>query len=123
MISSHILTELSDFCNTIGIIEKGALRTFGEIETIKNELKLNRVIEVEVREDAEKAHDALQEREEVMAIRLDGNKLEVEVELDLEDTSFVLETLMAAGCRVVSVQERDLDLEDIFMEITKGEVH
>jgi len=123
LISSHILTELSDFCNTIGIIEKGALRTFGEIETIKNELKLNRVIEVEVREDAEKAHDALQEREEVMAIRLDGNKLEVEVELDLEDTSFVLETLMAAGCRVVSVQERDLDLEDIFMEITKGEVH
>jgi ABC-2 type transport system ATP-binding protein len=122
LISSHILTELSDFCNTVGIIEQGQLRAAGEIEAIKDELTLRRIIEVEVKEEPEKAHDALMERPEVEAVNLDGNILAVEVPLDCEDSSFVFETLIAKGCKVVAVKEREIDLEDIFMHITNGEV-
>ncbi|MCX7016003.1 MAG: ABC transporter ATP-binding protein [Candidatus Sumerlaeota bacterium] len=122
LISSHILTELSDFCNTIGIIEQGRLRTSGEIETIKKELSLKRLVEVEVKSDPDRAHDALQERPEVHSIAMDGNRLLVEVALDCEDTSFIFETLVAKGCKVVGVQEKEMNLEDIFMTITEGKV-
>lgn len=123
LISSHILTELSDFCNTIGIIEKGGLVTFGEIEEIKSKLQLRRIIEVEVLGEPEKAHDALQERKEVSSVTFEDNLLLVDIPFELEDTSFIFETLSAQDCKVVGIKEREVNLEDIFMQITKGEVH
>ncbi len=122
LISSHILTELSDFCNTIGIIEQGELKAAGEIEEIKNHMMLKRIIEVEVKSDPEKAHDALIDHANVKSVRLDGNWLEVEIPLECEDYSFIFETLVAKGCKVVGVKELEMNLEDIFMQITKGQV-
>ncbi|OPZ23010.1 MAG: putative ABC transporter ATP-binding protein YbhF [candidate division BRC1 bacterium ADurb.BinA364] len=122
LISSHILTELSDFCNSIGIIERGRLRASGQIEDIKAQLALRRVIVVEVRAEPEKAHDALLERPEVKQVEVDGNRLSIEIDAETEDTSFIFETLVSKGCKVISVKERESNLEDIFMKITDGAV-
>src|SRR5438034_8123360 len=51
LISSHILTELADFCNTIGIIEQGKLLVSGPVEAITKELHGGRVVEVQVKGD------------------------------------------------------------------------
>lgn len=122
LISSHILTELADFCNTIGIIEQGELKASGEIEDIKSQMMLRRIIEVEIKAEPEKAHDALIAHELVKGVTMDGNRLEVEIDLECEDYSFIFETLVAKGCKVVGVKEVEMNLEDIFMQITKGQV-
>ena len=39
IVSSHILPELADFCNTVGIIEKGELLAFGPVHQIVSEMQ------------------------------------------------------------------------------------
>jgi ABC-2 type transport system ATP-binding protein len=122
LISSHILTELSDFCNTIGIIEQGVLLCSGEVKEIIDRLQGARVVEVKVRDDAAHAEEVLVQHPSVTRVHRDGNQLTIEVPLDVEDTSFVTELLVQNGVKVVGVQESAADLEDVFMKITKGAV-
>src|SRR5438874_9420870 len=51
LVSSHILTELEDFCTSIGIIEAGRILAYGLIEDIHQRLSTGIVVEVEVRGD------------------------------------------------------------------------
>jgi ABC-2 type transport system ATP-binding protein len=124
LISSHILTELADFCNTIGIIEQGSLLASGDVKEIMKELSAGAaIVEVKVKGDHERAVAALTERPEVIRVEMNGELLEVHLhEEAMADTSFLLETLVGAGIKVASVKEREVDLEDIFMKITKGAV-
>src|ERR1700677_108780 len=48
MLSSHILPELADICNKIGIIERGKLIFNGDVETAKKAVQRNRVYLVAV---------------------------------------------------------------------------
>src|SRR6266487_6898127 len=53
IISSHILPELADFCNKIGIIEKGEMIIAGDVQEILRRLSGARVYELKVAEDLE----------------------------------------------------------------------
>src|SRR5882757_3399574 len=48
LISSHILSELADFCTSIGIIERGKLLAAGSIQEITRQLRSHRVLKVRV---------------------------------------------------------------------------
>jgi ABC-2 type transport system ATP-binding protein len=124
LISSHILTELSDFCNTIGILEKGELLAAGEVSAIMDQIKGARIVEITLRQadDASRAHDLLIEHAEVTGVEIDGADLQVEVPITCEDVSFINEALTSSGIRITSFRESEIDLEDIFMRITKGAV-
>ncbi|MBN1477351.1 ABC transporter ATP-binding protein [Candidatus Sumerlaeota bacterium] len=124
LISSHILTELSDFCNTIGILEKGELLAAGEVSAIMDQIKGARIVEITLRQadDAPRAHDLLIAHPEVTAVEIDGADLQVEVPITCDDVSFINEALTTSGIRITSFRESEIDLEDIFMKITKGAV-
>lgn len=122
LISSHILTELSDFCNTIGIIEQGKLLVSGPVEEIMKQLHGARVIEIKVKSDPENAAALLEGHELVERVELEGETIRIYVDFDLDDTSPVMEYLVKSGVRVSSFAELEVDLEDIFMRITKGAV-
>ena len=46
LISSHILSELADFCTSIGIIERGKLLAAGSIQDIQQQIRSHRVLKV-----------------------------------------------------------------------------
>ncbi|MGQ9728508.1 MAG: ABC transporter ATP-binding protein [Candidatus Fervidibacter sp.] len=46
IVSSHILPELSDFCNKIGIIEKGELLLWGDVDKIMRQLQLTKLLSI-----------------------------------------------------------------------------
>ena len=48
LVSSHILSELADFCTSIGIIERGKLLAAGSIREIQRQLRSHRVLKVRV---------------------------------------------------------------------------
>ncbi len=48
LISSHILSELADFCTSIGIIERGKMLAAGSIQEIQQQIRSHRVIKVRV---------------------------------------------------------------------------
>src|SRR6266851_2215071 len=59
IISSHILPELADFCNKIGIIEQGELVVSGEVQAIMQQLSGAHVYELKVAEDLDGAAELL----------------------------------------------------------------
>src|SRR5919201_3353660 len=48
LVSSHILPELADFCNKIGIIERGRLLAAGPVTDVIRSIRQNRVVEIVV---------------------------------------------------------------------------
>src|SRR4051794_8128399 len=52
LISSHILSELSDFCTSIGIIERGKLLAAGSIRDIQQQIRSHRVLKVRVLDES-----------------------------------------------------------------------
>jgi len=61
-ISSHILSELSDFCNKVGIIELGEMIVSGDIDAILKQVSSGQLILIEFAEgtDLKAASEALQ---------------------------------------------------------------
>jgi ABC-2 type transport system ATP-binding protein len=122
LISSHILTELSDFCNTIGIIEQGKLLVSGPVKEIMKKLHGARVLEVKVKSDVDEASDIISAHDKVQRIEVEDNLIRVFVDFELEDHSAIMEALVVKGVKVSTFREIEVDLEDIFMRVTKGAV-
>lgn len=55
IVSSHILPELADFCNTVGIIERGNLVACGSVSEITRQLQKSRIVTIRL---LERAHEA-----------------------------------------------------------------
>jgi ABC-2 type transport system ATP-binding protein len=123
IISSHILPELADFCNKIGIIEQGELIVSGDVSAIMRQITGGQLLDVRVLpEDQEQAIALLQVMPGIRSVRPTDRELKVEYTGDPDKTFEVLAALVAQGVRVRSFTEEHTDLEDIFMKVTRGVV-
>src|SRR2546429_855565 len=78
MISSHILSELGEFCNKLGIIERGKLIIHGTIEELMTRARAHTVISVQVVGDSAQTHaaDALENDHRIERVeRVNGELL------------------------------------------------
>jgi ABC-2 type transport system ATP-binding protein len=123
IISSHILPELSDFCNKIGIIEQGEMIVSGDVSEIMRQVTGGHMLDVRVvLEDLDQAVALLAARHDVRATRVVDGDLKVEYTGEIDRTHEVLAALVGAGIRVRAFTEEQTDLEDIFMKVTRGVV-
>ena len=121
LVSSHILTELADFCNTVGIIEAGAMVLHGRIDDIMKEIKGARVLEIKVVDKVELAKEILLSHEQVSDVSMpEPNFLKVQFQGESDDIPDLMDVLKEGGIRVKSFAEEETDLEDLFMRVTKG---
>jgi ABC-2 type transport system ATP-binding protein len=121
LISSHILTELADFCNTVGIIEQGNLLYAGNIQTITEQLRGARVFEIKVKEGFEQqAEDLFLNDKNVQEVEREGAILRLHLPLDFQQDDYITDKLFENGIKFTSVKEEEVDLEDVFMKVTKG---
>ncbi|HLG14557.1 MAG TPA: ABC transporter ATP-binding protein [Blastocatellia bacterium] len=122
LVSSHILTELADFCTSIGIIEAGQLLAAGRIDEITAKLAGNVMLEITVKSDVEVALNALAERPEVKRTTCDGRIIKAELTGHGDDVDELLVYLIGRGVRVLGFTRTEANLEDIFLKITRGVV-
>lgn len=122
LVSSHILTELADFCTSIGIIEAGRLLAAGRIDEITARLSGNVVLDITVKGDPLIALDVLAERTDITRTVCDGRVIRVEYSGQADDVDDLLEYLVRRGVRVLGFTRAEADLEDIFLKLTKGVV-
>jgi len=123
LVSSHILPELADICNKIGIIERGQLLFDGDVETAIKQVRQNTVIHVGVEINRLKEVSGfLKAMEGVFSIEERDNTdyLRVTLAHDFKDGSFIAEALVRAGYKLKTLHEEEVNLEDVFMGITKG---
>ncbi len=124
LVSSHILTELSTICNTIGIIEKGRLIAAGEVGKILKSLRAHREFTVSLleRSDADRAVSWLERQPGVQKAEALESSIRIAVDATEEEIASIIDGLVGEKIRLVNFQEDLVDLETAFMTLTKGEL-
>lgn len=120
IISSHILPELAEMCDIIGIIEEGNLVAFGKVEEIYAKMQEKRALRIRLLDRVEEAMTRLQELPTISGVNREGNWLVAGFNGTDEDQVELLRKMTADGFPVAAFNETEGDLEEIFMEITKG---
>jgi ABC-2 type transport system ATP-binding protein len=123
LVSSHILPELADICNKIGIIERGKLLFDGDVQSAIRQVRQHTVLNVAVGDGRnEHARNRLQGHADILTIELRDNNETLHVTLNdgIHDGSFIADILVKDGFRLKMLKEEEIDLEDVFMGITKG---
>jgi ABC-2 type transport system ATP-binding protein len=133
LISSHILHELAELCNVVGIIERGKLLFNGSVRDVLKRARVGHVVHVGV---AERIQDAAAVLEKVPGVKKvsvvagDGTAADGQVDGQLihihyEDSrghsvTDVPNILINAGFRLTRFTEEAVNLETAFMRLTKG---
>src|SRR3954463_3950672 len=122
LISSHILPELADLCNTVGIIERGELLYSGPVADIVRRAKTGTVLQVAVAINQEAAAALLSQDEKILNVAANNGFLQVSLKDGITDFSFVPQRLIQNGFRLTLLREEEVNLETAFMRLTKGMV-
>jgi len=123
LISSHILPELADLCNKVGIIEQGELLYSGPVTDIVRRARSGTVIQVGVPLDQQEPAAALLSQDpNIENVAANNGHLVVALRQGIDDYSFVPQRLIAAGFKLTLLKEEEVNLETAFMRLTKGMV-
>ncbi len=122
LISSHILTELSEICHGAVILEHGRMVGAGSIRDLLQEQTQHLIVCLRALSEMALLHRDVVALPGVVAARPVGEGLEIDLDGDENLAAEVLAALVAAGHRVVEFRSRQGDLEDVFMNVTRGEV-
>jgi ABC-2 type transport system ATP-binding protein len=120
LISSHILTELADCCTSIGIIERGKLLMHGPIDEVYRRIRGNQVIEARLGTNLEIGLSIIRSNPDVRDVQVDGSKIVIEFSSAEHNPSELLKKLINNEVEVINFGQKDPNLEDVFMMVTKG---
>ncbi len=137
MISSHILSELEEICDQIGIIEHGQLVFSGTLEEIRPRLGLQSKIRVRVLGEGLRAMELLSVLPQIQSVEVltsqspasalagegPGSMLLVTLKEGQTADGLIARTLVNGGVDLVCLQPEQLKLDDAFLQLTKGIVH
>jgi ABC-2 type transport system ATP-binding protein len=122
IISSHILPELSDFCNSVGIIERGNLLAFGDVASVVRSIRPTKQINIEILGDPDPAARFFASQTATCLGECSGNKLTIEFDGDESEQVELLKKALANEIKILSFAEDTANLEDVFMKLTTGAV-
>lgn len=122
LVSSHILTELSDMCDAIGVMQKGAMIEHGRIDDITARMQPKRVVEIDCPRAAETAEGLLAQRPGVVTITREGKTLSIEFDGDEVELAGLLRYLVGSGVAVTRFVEHKMSVEDIMLQLGAKEV-
>jgi len=114
LISSHILTELSGFCNTAAIMERGKLVTFGTIADLGEKMG-SRKMSVKWRADGDKALEILKAAN-VKNLEGTGSGATFDFDAGTDALDELLKVLVVQGVRISEWRGVGDDLEQIFLQ-------
>ncbi|MCK5707101.1 MAG: ABC transporter ATP-binding protein [Candidatus Aureabacteria bacterium] len=122
LISSHILSELTEICNGVVIIEKGKILETGTIEEVVTRGTPRRIIFLRPLEGLDNVHKELLQMPFMHSVTLVGKELRIEIDGTEEACSQILTDIIKRGYKIAEFRHQHSDLEDIFLKVTKGGV-
>lgn len=124
VISSHILVELAELCNKVGIIEQGRLVYSGPIDEVLARVRRRGVVQISTSplDHLDRARAILEGRQAVKSVTRRADLLEVELATEDTDPTEVLQALLDAKVPVSLFRLEQVNLEDAFLQLTKGQV-
>jgi ABC-2 type transport system ATP-binding protein len=123
MVSSHILPELADICNKIGIIEKGELLVNDDVASVMRKVRQQMVLRIAVtgnHQQLDNAASLLQQAGSVESVERTDADLRVTLKTGDHDHSELAKLLIDNGHGLTRLTEEEINLETAFMALTKG---
>ncbi len=124
LISSHILTELTEICNGVVIIERGKILETGTIDEVLSKSTPRRTVAIRLLEpgQGQMLLKELLQMPFVEKAREVGAEIHFEISGDESAACDLLADLIAKKFSILEYRQTKADLEDIFMNVTKGGV-
>ncbi|MDO4558535.1 MAG: multidrug ABC transporter ATP-binding protein, partial [Planctomycetia bacterium] len=132
-VSSHILPELADVCNRIGIIERGELLISAEVTEVIRRVRTQPLVEIGVRDlkgeggdesqagaVAERAAKLLESHDLVDSVEIRDGRIYALLREGTQDYSDLSVVLVQAGFGLTVFREDEINLETAFMALTRG---
>jgi ABC-2 type transport system ATP-binding protein len=120
LVSSHILPELADICNKVGIIERGVLLVSADVSDVMRRVRQHILLQVGVKENLDGAAKLLSESKLVDKIEPRDGRLYVTLKPEASDYSELATALVRNGFKLSLFKEDEINLETAFMALTKG---
>ena len=120
IVSSHILPELADICNKIGIIDRGVMAVSAEVNDVLRQVRSRIQLAIQVADRIDAAADTLKRDELVDDVDVRGGTITATLIDGADDYSPLAERLVQDGFKLRKFAEEEVDLESAFMALTKG---
>lgn len=120
IVSSHILPELAEMCNTIGIIEHGKMVVTGTVDAIMEGMNRTNPLVIRVVEHQDEAVRILKENPLVENLSLSERDIFVGFSGEEAEEARILTDLVGHGVVVSSFAREKGSLESVFMQITEN---
>lgn len=127
--SSHILSEVADICTSIAVMEAGRLVAHGDMEMMKRQIRAHRLMQVRIKGELEPLEALLLQEPNVAQIisgleyNLPPDTVRFDFNGDDDALNGLLVRLIENEIKVLSFNEEVGDLEDVFLQVTKGVVN
>ncbi len=125
LISSHILTELAEICDSVGIIEQGSLLAVGTVDEMEARMAASTShtsLRIRVLDRVGDAMNWLSQQSGLAPPTAVGMQITVECDGDQARQAELLAGLIHHGIPVVSFAGQDRNLEEVFLNVTQGRV-
>lgn len=122
VLSSHILTELSEMCDRIAVIDKGRILATGTVKDILARLRPRRMLSIRLARYDERLERFLLEQPSVSNVHEAGDRQQFEFAGGDDEQVALVSRVIAAGFPVLEFTAHTASLEDLFIEITGGGV-
>ena len=124
MLSSHILSEVSAICHRVIIINKGKIVASGTPEELSKKVNNTNKVLLRVKGAKQDIYKKIREMENVELVKEQGVHepgtvdllVEAKKDVDIRETLFL--SLSNAGFIILMMKGKDIDLEEIFLEVT-----
>ena len=120
LISSHILLELADLCNKVGIIEQGELKFVGSTDEMLERARSGVVLHVGVANRIQQAAQIIKQIPGVTEAEITNNHIRVLLDAQQNDPSHIAQQLVSQGYALTRLEEERVNLETAFMRLTQG---
>jgi ABC-2 type transport system ATP-binding protein len=120
IVSSHILSDLSDFCNKVGIVVNGKLILFDETKRLVDQMRDRRRLRMRLLERSDEAMTFLQGRPEVCNPQFQGEDLLFEVTGFDQEVAQLHRAIFEHNLPVITLAEEPWDLQDVYLQATEG---
>jgi ABC-2 type transport system ATP-binding protein len=125
--STHILSDVAEISNRIGIIEGGNLVAAGELEELQLQIMPRRLVEITLLDRLDEIQTALLDYHGVSEFKViqggeNGGRARVAIEFSGDDEALhrLLSDLVKRDFPILHFSENSRDLEEVFLRATKG---
>ena len=122
LVSSHILTELAEMCDQVGIVERGRLLATGSVADIHRTMQGALRVQLTAMDRGEQLQEWLSQRQGVSHIERSGNAMSFELQGGNLEQADLLKGIVNADFSITEFAAHRETLEDVFMKITTGAV-